>query len=244
MGLNEIDELKVYRGDDYVINDKIIIKQPRIGEIVDYGEKKYFKMIQGICSTPSDMMVELTEMGLDFVAIKDFELFKMLSSTFPKEQTSIILGDLDLSTLELYDNLENGEVILYNEESKVKIDKLIYQKIVDFIRLIHGLKANHDVPATKSARKVMIELAKQDAMIAAKKPYKSNLKNLISGMVNSGLYPYTLEETFDLTIYQLTDAVHRVQAIKTADAMLHGIYGGMIDGSKLNKEDLNWLRAL
>ena len=245
MAVNDIDELKLYRGDDYVINDKIVIRQPLIGEIVDYGEKQYFRMIQGLCSTPSDMMVELTEMGYDFVTMDDFELFKMISPTFKKEQTSILLGGLDLSSLELYDDLNNGDVVLYNEESKIKIDKLIYQKIVDFIRLIHGMKANHDVPATKNARKVMIELAKQDALIAAKKPYKSNLRNLISGMVNSGMLQYNLQEVFDLTIYQFMDSVHRVQAIKQADAMLHGIYGGMVDATKLtNKDELNWLRSL
>ena len=79
MAVNDIDELKLYRGDDYVINDKIVIRQPLIGEIVDYGEKQYFRMIQGLCSTPSDMMVELTEMGYDFVTMDDFELFKMIS---------------------------------------------------------------------------------------------------------------------------------------------------------------------
>ena len=127
MAVNDIDELKLYRGDDYVINDKIVIRQPLIGEIVDYGEKQYFRMIQGLCSTPSDMMVELTEMGYDFVTMDDFELFKMISPTFKKEQTSILLGGLDLSSLELYDDLNNGDVVLYNEESKIKIDKLIYQ---------------------------------------------------------------------------------------------------------------------
>lgn len=244
MNINELDELKAYRGDDYAINDKIIIRQPTVGEIVDYGEKEYFKMVQGLCSTPSDIMVELTELGVDFVGMEDFELFKTLAGTFSKKQTEILLGKLDLSSLELYDNLKNGEVLLYNEESGVKIDKLIYQKMINFIRFIHGLKANHDVPATNSARKMMIELAKQDALIAAKKPYKSNLKNLISGMINSGAFQYSLTEVFDLTIYQFMDAVQRVQVVKKADAMLHGIYGGMIDVSKLNKEELNWLRNL
>lgn len=243
--LKGMDELKLFRGDDYVINDKIAIRQPTIGEIVDYGESEYFRMVNGLCSTPSDMMVELTEMGIDFVTLQDYDLFRMLVGAYTKEQTSILLKDIDLSTLESYDDLNSGEIVLYNEESQLKIDRLIYQKMVEFIRLMHGMKANHDVPATDSARRVMIELAKQDAQMAARKKHHSNLKNLISGMINVDGYNYTLQETFDLTIYQFMDCVHRVQAIKQADAMLHGIYGGMIDTTKMtNKDDLNWLRDL
>lgn len=49
----EVDELLLYFGDDYVINDKITIRQPLIGEIVSC-EKEYFSMIHTITAIPSD----------------------------------------------------------------------------------------------------------------------------------------------------------------------------------------------
>ena len=49
----EADELLLYFGDDYVVNDKITIHQPKIGEIVAY-EKEYFNTIYTLCAIPSD----------------------------------------------------------------------------------------------------------------------------------------------------------------------------------------------
>ena len=50
----DVDELQLYFGDDYVINDFIKITQPTIGEIVKYGEAKYFSMVYTFCAIPSD----------------------------------------------------------------------------------------------------------------------------------------------------------------------------------------------
>ena len=50
-----IDELAMYMGRDLTIGDKLRVHQPTIGEIVDYGEREYFNMVQMICAIPSDM---------------------------------------------------------------------------------------------------------------------------------------------------------------------------------------------
>ena len=39
------DELKVYRGEDFVVSDHIIIHQPTLDEICNYGEQEYYSMI-------------------------------------------------------------------------------------------------------------------------------------------------------------------------------------------------------
>ena len=54
-----IESLRVFRGRDYVINDGIRIRQPNIGEIEEYGEKKYFSLIRGLTATPADRKVEI-----------------------------------------------------------------------------------------------------------------------------------------------------------------------------------------
>ena len=50
----DVSSLTLYFGDDYIINDKIKIHQPTIGEIVDYGEAEYFSMVHTITAIPSD----------------------------------------------------------------------------------------------------------------------------------------------------------------------------------------------
>ena len=73
MNLLDIDELQLYFGDDFIINDKIKIHQPTVDEIVRYGEQKYFSMVHTITAIPSDMKSQLDDMGLDYDKLKDFE---------------------------------------------------------------------------------------------------------------------------------------------------------------------------
>ena len=68
---HKIDELKVYRGKDFVINEYLKISQKTLGEICDFGEKEYFGYVSTFCATPSDMMIELEQSGIDFVKIGD-----------------------------------------------------------------------------------------------------------------------------------------------------------------------------
>ena len=83
----DVDQLQLYFGDDYIINDKIKISQPTIGEIVDFGEAQYFSVIHTITAIPSDMKSQLWDLGIDWMEIEDFELFMMLAPTLPVERT-------------------------------------------------------------------------------------------------------------------------------------------------------------
>ena len=89
----DVDELQLYFGDDYVINDYIKITQPLIGEVVDYGEAQYFSMVHTLTAIPSDMKSQLWDLGLDWTEMDDFELFMMLVQTLTPDKTSILFGD-------------------------------------------------------------------------------------------------------------------------------------------------------
>ena len=50
----DVDELQLYFGDVYPINEYIQITQPVVGDIVDYGDAQYFSMVHTITAIPSD----------------------------------------------------------------------------------------------------------------------------------------------------------------------------------------------
>ena len=50
----DVDDLKLYIGDDYVINDKIKILQPTIRKIAEFGERDFFSVVHTITAIPSD----------------------------------------------------------------------------------------------------------------------------------------------------------------------------------------------
>jgi hypothetical protein len=127
--LFSVDPLQLYMGYDYKINDKIHILQPTMRDITNMGEQDYFSMVYTLCANPTDMKLGLWEAGIDWNDIDDFELFTLLAGGLKQEQTTLLLGDIDLSKMKIYRSTENGEILLGDPETEVKIDKLIYQRI-------------------------------------------------------------------------------------------------------------------
>lgn len=57
--MNSIDEVQLYRGNDICITDKIVITQPTLEEIVNFGEETYFKAINTFTSVGADLKWQL-----------------------------------------------------------------------------------------------------------------------------------------------------------------------------------------
>lgn len=91
----DVDLLRLYKGKEIVINEKIALKIPKLQEIVDIGEKEYFSTIQLICSTGSDLTWQLEDIGIDYTLIDDYNLFiKVLHNSLSKDKTSILFGNI------------------------------------------------------------------------------------------------------------------------------------------------------
>lgn len=240
--LFEIDALSLYMGNPYVINEHITITQPTIGEISEYGEKKYYSMVHTITAIPSDMKSQLDDMGLDYEKLEDFELFMMLVPTLSKEATSILFGDVDFTKLKIYKNPQNGQTVLADRETGLVIDVLIYERIVNYLRKVHGLKKKIEHAGNKYTKRILIEEDRRNIELNKSKPYKSFLTPLVSAVkVRMG---YTKDYVKDMGIYEFTDDIARLQIINNADALLRGMYGGMIDTKKIDKKELNWMREI
>lgn len=240
----ELDKLQLYFGSNYVINNKITVYQPTIGDIVDFGEEKYFSVAQTLTAIPSDMKSVLWDIGVDYEEISDFELFIMLSNNLTKEDTKLLLGDIDLSNFKQYIKKDNDEMVLYDEINDIVIDRNIYMLIVDFIRKIHGFKVKIERSANKFTKKILIEEDRSNREIARNKEFKSILQPLISSMINSGGFKYKLKELKNVGICEFMDSVNRISVIKQYESLMQGIYTGNVDQTKLKKSELNWMREL
>jgi hypothetical protein len=71
----EFDELALYAGDEIEITKDIIITQPTLKQIKEFGERKYFNAVQTFTSVGADMKWQLWDMGIDYTEIDDFDLF-------------------------------------------------------------------------------------------------------------------------------------------------------------------------
>lgn len=249
---SQIDELKLYFGDNFNVNKYMSIRHPLIGDIVETGESNYFLTVHTLCAIPSDMKSQLWDMGICWEDLEDFELFAMLSRSLTLEDTRIFFGDIDFSKFELGTSLDNNELVLYQEtkptkenpDGYIKIDKLAYLKIVGFLRTIHGIIPKIERAGSKTVQKILIEEDRRKIAKIKNEDQHSQLLPLISSLINCSEFKYGLQEVRQMPVYAFMDSVSRVQIIKSSTALLQGCYSGMIDTSKIDKKELNWMRDI
>ena len=199
----DVDSLFIYFGDDYVVNDHIKIHQPTIGEVADYGEAKYFSMVHSLCAIPSDMKAILWDMGIDWCELDDFSLFQMLSQTLTPDKTGILFGDLDFSKMRPFKNKQNDEIVLADKETGIIIDKLIYTRIVTYLRKLHNITPKVEKTKSKTVKKWLIEEDRKKMETSKNKPFRSYLLPLISAVkVKQG---YTKTYIRNMGLYEFFD---------------------------------------
>lgn len=269
--LFEYDELKMYFGEDYWITDKIKITQPSLGDIIDFGDVKFYSIVSTLCANTTSFRLQLWDMKprIDWTKISDFELFTWLIRGFTTEETFLLFGDLNLSWFKPYwknredENENEGIILVYvprdengnemppiNLEEAIVIDELVYLKIVDYLRKMFDIhpKEERNVKG-KTVKEWIIEEERMkienEKKLNKDKKNKSFLYPLISSMVNHPGFKYKKNELKEVGIVEFMDSVKRLQTYESVMALMSGMYSGMIDIKKLDlKEELNWMRDL
>lgn len=245
-----INEVNLYRGKPIQITDKIVLKSPTWNEVFDYGEKEYLNFIHTFTSTNMDanMIVFLTDIGLDFNSVNSWDLFVLLCKIMNKS-SCLLFGDLDFSTLE--PKSDNGVLYLQNKDGVI-IDEAIHGIMVNYVRKMNNIAPPKytrvkDDPVQKQMAiddaRNQIESQKRKERFA---PTGSLLLPIISSMVNQAGFKHDERTVFDMNIYPFWDSVNRISAIDNARNLYRGLYNGCLD-LKANpslKKELDWMRRL
>jgi hypothetical protein len=269
----DIDDLKIYRGSDIPITDKIIVTQPTLDQIIEFGEKRYFQTVHQLTGVGADFKWQLWDyFNIDYTTIDDYDLFKkMIWHTLSSKKhiykelmenqekyseelkgiskedledmlinpLSLILKDIDLADFEEYESDKSPETILYDKEHDITIDRFVYTRIVDAVRKIHGFKRNNQIPANEITKMDLIDDARDEAMAAAQKPYKSILKPLISALaVKTG--QLGSNNIWNTKINMFFDSIKRINKIQDATLLLQGAYSGFASLKGVDKDRLDW----
>lgn len=225
---------------EYAINDFIKIVIPSVGEVLDC-EDEYYSIVHMLTAMPVDMMVQLEDLGVDFMSIDSYDLFLILFGSLRNMDTSLIFGDLDLKSFDTAINPQNQTVILRSQDTGAVIDRGIHGQIASVLRRIHGLKRNNRRPANKEAREFMLQRARDKIRRKNKRVEDSQLESLIVAMVNTEQFHYGFEGTRELSIYQFNESVRQVIKKIDYDNRMHGVYAGTVNAKELSQDDLNWL---
>ena len=273
----ELDELQIYRGASIQITPDITVTQPTIGQIADFGEKKYFSAVHTLCAVGADLKWQLNDyLGIDYTKIDDYDLFikftyqvvssrkkiykelkdnpdkyeeelKMISEDDLEDMLinplELVLGGIDLADFTPCTDTTNDQIVLYDMEHDITIDRVVYMRMIDAVRKIHGLKRNNEMPGNERTRLDLIEDARDEAMMAANKPYKSILKPLVSALtVYCGMVGDN--RIWNMPVNMFLDNIKRANKIQDSTLLLQGAYSGFASLKDVDKSRLDWTGEL
>ena len=273
----ELDELQIYRGASIQITPDITVTQPTIGQIADFGEKKYFSAVHTLCAVGADLKWQLNDyLGIDYTKIDDYDLFikftsqvvssrkkiykelkdnpdkyeeelKMISEDDLEDMLinplELVIGGTDLADFVPCTDTTNDQIVLYDMEHDITIDRVVYMRMIDAVRKIHGLKRNNEMPGNERTRLDLIEDARDEAMMAANKPYKSILKPLVSALtVYCGMVGD--DRIWNMPVNMFLDNIKRANKIQDSTLLLQGAYSGFASLKDVDKNRLDWTGEL
>lgn len=234
-----MDDFCILSGEPNKIADGILIRNPSIRQIREYGEQKYFGVVQNLCATPADKMVELWDvLHVYWDSVDEYELFVAIFRSMQNEDLSIVFDRLEMRTFQPVVNGVKGAPILRNRDG-VSLDRAVHRLMTNYLRTLLMWKKNIIKPADDYTRDTWIEVKREDMEDARSSSFSSILMPLVSSIIFPGSQ-YTWETVQDMPIGVLMDSTVRLGKRDRYDHLLQGIYAGTVDVKKINKKDLEW----
>lgn len=223
------------------INNAISVRIPTVGEVYD-RQDEYYDLVFSVIATPSDLMVQLDDNGIDYTKISDFDLFMLLFQRLKEQDTSLLFGDLDLKPFVTAVNEQNGSFVLINHETGVVIDMLTHTLICNEIRNMLNIQRNDKQPGNEEARRYLIDRERKRQK-RKKKQKDSMLEKYIVALVNTNEFHYNYESVRDMTIYQFYASLKQIAHKISFDNTMHGVYAGNVKFDELKQEDRTWIMS-
>lgn len=240
-----LNKLKILRGKPIVLNDWLILRQPTLDEIDEFGEPEFYSTAWTLCSSPWDMPSMLDDIGIDFMQISEWEFFRILLSLIDPTQLKIILGDFNFQDFNLMEETTqdgNKRIVLYRQSDGAVFDEDLYKIFIAYLRELIGFQHKGKKAANKTTAKIIIMDDRKRRKREAEKPpeEESMIYDIIVSLVNTEEFSYTYDTVYDLTLYQLMKSFTQIQGKKAAVALMQGSMSGMVDTSGISNMDMTW----
>lgn len=241
------DRLKMYFCEDYVTQSGIVIREPRIGEILKLGEEKFYKSVNVWITNPTSYRVSLWHIDIDWCKTTDFELFCSLYKIIDPDVCSLILPDIDISSFEQKIRVlgeDQYEAVLFSEKENEVIDNMTYLEISQYLRTLLNIFPKDEYGKGKATKEAMIWEDEQEASKKTDNAFTSTLYPLVSACINHPGFKHSLSELRDVGIFEFMDSVNRLQVYENTRALLAGSMGGFVDTKGIDKDNFNFMRDI
>ena len=231
---------------DYQAQNGIIIREPRIGEIIEIGEEDFYKNLNIWVTNTTSYRVALWHMDIDWCKFTDFELFCYLYKAADPNVMSLLLPNINLLSYEQMARVlgeDQYELVLYSKDEDQFIDVRTYLEISQYLRTLFNIFPKDEYGKGRSTKEAMVW---EDEQEAAKHGdgFKSSLYPLISACINHPGFKHSLKDLPDVGMFEFMDAVNRLQVYENTRALLSGSMSGFADTSKIPQENFNFMRDI
>lgn len=246
------DKLKMFFGEDYQLTDEIVIHQPSIGDILQ-DEGSFYAMVNMFVANTTSYRVFLWDNGIDWNKISEIELFGIMAPGLSPKITKLLFGDFDWSSYAVYEMTdgedENGEPIKSKVLYSKKEDKIIpeekFNEMKAYLREMFQIFPKNEFAKGKLTKQWMIDEEKEKARLKEQDNTDTSfLLPLISATTNYPGFKYKLQDLKEMGIVQFMDSVNRIRVIEQSSAVLSGMFGGFVDGSKISAESYDLMRPI
>lgn len=247
----DFDRLKMYFGEPFVIpcrHGEITVLSPTIGDIIVLGESKFYSTLNLLVANTTSYRLFLWDLQLDWNEVSDFELFCMIYKNIDPDASKLLFGDLDFSLFEpkvLNVDATTKKLILANVEQNVEIDEDVYQQIHQYFQMMFNMHPEELLTEEKRMKDWWIQKDRREQDLKAKgdaDEKKYSIQPIISSLVNHPGFKYKLQELREVGVAEFYDSVKRLQIYEQSNALLHGIYGGMVSSKDIEPESYNFMR--
>lgn len=200
-------------GIDYPVPEcQLVIHQPKISEIAYIGEADFFTGIQCLCLNKSMFVKDESLLA----NTNNFQIFMTIMSEKETADKKFAVQQVCTLLFPKYKVLMTPRTVLLNGEgSSIQIDEQNFEYLQEAITNICCLKTGpmdqHSFnPANQKAREIAEKLMRGRQRVAAEKgTNNTSIFSQYLSMLTVGLGSMSLQDTMNLTMFQLYDLVER-----------------------------------
>ena len=221
---------------------QIVIHQPKIKEIALIGESDFFSGIQCLCLNKSMFVKDETVLG----DTNNFQIFMTIMSEKEAIEKKLAVQSVCTLLFPKHKVIFTPRSMLLTGETQIMIDENNFEFLQAAISDICCLKTGPMDqqafnPADKKAREIAEKLMRGRQRVAAQKG-ESNISifSQYLSILTVGLGSMSLQDTMDLTMFQLYDLVERYMLYVNWDMDVRCRLAG---GKPENQPD-NWMKTI
>mgnify|MGYP003290043721 CR=1 FL=1 len=226
---------------NYTLSNGLVLHIPTLKELRgerDEDEIRNFNLITPFISTPTDLMVELYEQGIDFqVFTDDYVFFATMIEQYSGLNYGLVFENVGVCNWRAVSDGEN--IFVYDEDNEIIITREIYFELSEVLRKMYYRERTHREFCNERALRMAVKIAKKEYEKAMRDRNSSEFDNMILLLVNNGNFKYDFESVSNLTIYDFLSSFRQIQKSDYVDKLTLGGYSGGIDLTKIPQAELD-----